>query len=214
MDGIYPGLNSAEFKNAFSAWSQLIDELTVFFDENHIQAKPTVEPWSPEEITSVLEKAIQKLNETHTLGHKLYAYITSFTTTDSRNTEAQNWSSRFLMKRARLERLEPRFAAWIGGQNLEEAEIRSEIVQAHAYALQRQQIQAQHLMSPAEEELATELNLTGERAWTRLYNDFSSQITADIEIDGERQTLPITAIRNLAHEEDRELRRRASTRSS
>jgi oligoendopeptidase F len=211
MASIYPGLDSEEFKNAFSTWSQMIDELTKFFDEHNIQAAETegAQQREVEEAVSKLETVIQKLNEARSLGHKLYAYITGFTTTDSRDIRAQTWSSRFLMQMARLERLDPRFAAWIGDLDLEHIQERSEVAQDHTYALQREQIHAQHLMSPEEEALATELNLTGGRAWARLYNNFTSQINADIEMDGQSRTLPITAIRNLAHEKDRDLRRRA-----
>jgi oligoendopeptidase F len=65
------------------------------------------------------------------------------------------------------------------------------------------------LMTPAEESLAAELNVTGGRAWSKLYNNFSSQITAEVEVEGELRMLPMTAIRNLAYEPDRALRRRA-----
>ncbi len=211
MASIYPGLNSAEFKEAFSMWSQRIDELTDFFDRHTIQAPKTVakEQRDWEEVSSVLERALQKINETRRMGHKLYAYITGFTTTDSRDTQAQTWSSRFMMQSAREAQLEPRFTAWVGTLDLDEVQSYSKIVQDHIYALRRQQMQAEHLMSPAEEELATELNLTGGRAWAEFYNNFTSQINADIDIEGKTQRLPLTAIRNLAHEEDRDLRRRA-----
>lgn len=211
MASIYSGLDSETFRKAFSTWSRMIDELTDFFDQHAIQAPTTVggEQRNVEEIASVLETAIQKINATKRLGHTLYAYITGFTTTDSRNNRAQTWSSRFMMQSAREERLEPRFTAWVGTLDLDEVQIHSQIVQDHAYALQRHQIRAEHLMSPAEEDLATELNLTGGRAWAELFNNFTSQINADIEVNGEIRTLPITAIRNLAHEEDRDLRRRA-----
>lgn len=211
LASIYPALSSEAFRDAFVTWSQMIDELTQFFDDNRIQVATAEEgqEYDRKETAALLEKTIQRLNKTHSLGHKLYAYITALTTTDSRDTQAQTWSSRFLMHRARLEQLEPRFAAWVGTLDLDEIQDQSDVVDAHIYTLQRQQLQAQHLMSPAEESLATDLNLTGGRAWAKLYSNFTSQISAEIEVDGEMRILPMTAIRNLAHEEDRDLRRRA-----
>ncbi len=64
-------------------------------------------------------------------------------------------------------------------------------------------------MSPELEELAAELNLTGGSAWAQLYENFTSQISADVELEGEVRTLPMTAIRNLAFHEEQDVRRRA-----
>jgi pepF/M3 family oligoendopeptidase len=64
-------------------------------------------------------------------------------------------------------------------------------------------------MTPTEEDLAADLNLTGGRAWSKLYNTFSSQISAEVEVSGTMRTLPLTAIRNLAYDADRATRRRA-----
>jgi pepF/M3 family oligoendopeptidase len=62
-------------------------------------------------------------------------------------------------------------------------------------------------MSPAEEDLAAELNLSGGSAWGKLYNNLSSQISVPIEQDGATVEMPISQVRNLAHERDRERRR-------
>lgn len=64
-------------------------------------------------------------------------------------------------------------------------------------------------MSPAEEELAAELNLSGGLAWARLHGDLSSQITVELEVEGKRQTLPMSAVRNLAFDPRREVRESA-----
>jgi pepF/M3 family oligoendopeptidase len=46
-------------------------------------------------------------------------------------------------------------------------------------------------------------------AWAKLHDNLTSQITAKVELDGREQTLPMSAIRNLAMELDRDLRHRA-----
>ena len=43
----------------------------------------------------------------------------------------------------------------------------------------------------------------------KLHDNLTSQITARVEVDGREQTLPMSAIRNLALDPDRDLRRRA-----
>jgi hypothetical protein len=64
-------------------------------------------------------------------------------------------------------------------------------------------------MAPLAEEVASELEVTGGSAWGKLHGTVTSQLIVPIEIAGELQSLPMSVIRNLAHEPDRQLRRRA-----
>ena len=64
-------------------------------------------------------------------------------------------------------------------------------------------------MSPVEEYLAADLNLSGGSAWGRLREDISSQIELDIEIAGEMKTITIFEARNLAEDESGEVRKKA-----
>ncbi|MGC9522170.1 MAG: M3 family oligoendopeptidase [Anaerolineae bacterium] len=213
LDTIYPALDSAALEDDFAAWRHGISELESTFDARHVGARAS--DALPERIATdaatieTLETVITQINAVEKLGRQLSAYVVGHVTTDSRDAQAQAWMSRLQVQQARLDKLEPRFAAWVGRLDLEEVTARSDLARAHHYALERTQIAAQHLMSPAEEDLAADLNLTGGRAWARFYNNFSSQITADIEVDGEIQTLPMTAIRNLASDPDRSVRARA-----
>ncbi|MEA2582189.1 MAG: hypothetical protein QOF33_274, partial [Thermomicrobiales bacterium] len=75
--------------------------------------------------------------------------------------------------------------------------------------LRYSQESARHLMSPVEESLAAELHLSGGSAWEKLHGNLTSQILVPIELDGETRQLPMSEIRNLAYNEDRDVRRRA-----
>jgi oligoendopeptidase F len=208
LDTIYPSLQSEAFQFDFDRWTAAIDDLTAYFDAHHVDLQDPAAPvTSPD--TEILDRVITGMNEVQQLGHQLYAYVMGFVSTDSRNLEAQTWMSRLQIVLAELEKLDPRFVAWVGGLDLDAAIEQSELARDHAYVLRRAQTRAAHLMSPAEESLAAELNVTGGRAWNKFYSNFSSQITADVEVEGETRSLPITTIRNLAYEPDRDLRRRA-----
>lgn len=208
LDSIYPALDSEAFQSDYDVWIASIKQLGAYFDTHHIDRRDPDSAGSPDEIAT-LDTVIEKLNAAEQLGRKLFAYVVGFVSTDSRNVQAQTWMSRLRLAMAELEKLEPRFVAWVGGLDLQRAIEQSETAQAHAYALQQAQTQAAHLMSPAEENLAADLNVTGGRAWATLYSNFSSQITAELEVGGDPQTLPITAIRNFAYDPNRETRRRA-----
>ncbi len=79
----------------------------------------------------------------------------------------------------------------------------------HGFMLRKAKEEATHLMTAAEEALAAELNLSGGTAWAKLHSDFTSQLMVTLELDGEVQELPMSAVRNLAYDPDREVRRRA-----
>ena len=75
--------------------------------------------------------------------------------------------------------------------------------------LRKAKARAAHLMPPAEENLASELNLSSGTAWEKLHSDVTSQLIVTLDVQDERKELPMSMVRNLAFESDRETRRRA-----
>ena len=205
---IYAGLDADDFRSAFDAWCSAVADLVVLFDERDIGAAPATLPADEETVRNV-DVAIRALNAALHAEHLLHAYLHGYVATDSRNAAAQAWMSRLQIQSAALDKLLPRFTAWVSRLDLEAVEAVSDTAAAHAYPLARAKTQARHLMSPAEEDLAADLNVTGGQAWAKLYSNFSSQIMAPVEVAGEVRTLPITAIRNLAFDADRATRQRA-----
>lgn len=205
---IFPALDSPEFAQASEALVAALTALTQRFDEQGIMARDTPLPLD-ESAVALFEMALEGINTASNQANLLQSYLHGFIATDSRNAEAQTRFSELQRQLMRLDQLETRFTAWVGSLDVEALLARSPAARDHTYALRKARIQAQHLMSPAEEALASELNLTGGSAWAKLYNNFSSQIKAEVELNGELQTLPMTALRNLAYEADRDLRQRA-----
>jgi pepF/M3 family oligoendopeptidase len=155
------------------------------------------------------ENAVAAQNAIFEWAGTLRAYIYSFVATNSRNTQAQARLSEFQQAAVRLSQLATRFTAWIGSLDVDALVERSTVAQEYEFLLREAQRQAAHLLTPAEESLATELNLSGGSAWNRLYNNVASQLLVPIAIDGQPPELPISALRNLAYDPDRETRRRA-----
>jgi len=98
-----------------------------------------------------------------------------------------------------LQKLEPRIEKWLASF--------PDDFDAGPYRLllRESRLWASHQMSEPEEELAAELSLSGRRAWNKLYNNVSSRLNAHLE----GQTLPVTAVRNLAYDPSEERRRAA-----
>jgi len=208
MTPIFPGLDTAEFEAGFQAVVTALDALTAAFDANAIMLRETPLPIDAGSV-ALFETILQQVNALGDQLHLLDAYITAFTTTDSRNALAQASASRLEQQMLRFSVLNTRLTAWVGGMDIEALLAASPVAQAHAYALEKIAIQARHLMSPEEEALAAQLRLTGSNAWYKLYENFSSQIMVEVKVKGATKTLPMTAVRNLAYDADRGTRQAA-----
>lgn len=207
MSVVYPGLDSAEFTAGAQSVVQAIDELQRLFDENQIGTEKA--SWKGQAPVELFEQVLQCINETMEQASELNAYITSFVATDSRNTLAQARLSEMQLQAVRVNQLGTRLTAWLGSLDVETLLEQSELAQAHAYALHKAKIQSTHLMSPAEEALTAELNMTGGSAWSKLYNNFTSQLLVPLDLGDGTQELPMSSVRNLAYHSDRSLRETA-----
>jgi pepF/M3 family oligoendopeptidase len=204
---VYPGLDSPEFEQGFQSAVESIDGLVDLFDRHQVGRREPA-PLDDETVRAV-EEVIGRYNavldEVRTLG----AYINSFVATNSRDNLAQAKLSEFQRQTVRLSQLGTRFTAWIGSLDVEGLIERSQVARDHAFALRQAKRRAEHLMSPPEEELAAELNLSGGTAWGKLHNNVTSQLQVPVELQGEARELPMSMVRNLAYDPDRDVRRRA-----
>ena len=207
MSVVYPGLDSPEFERDMAAALAELRDTAALFDRLGIDKRDPA-PLDDaalaafEQVAGTLNALVERLLT-------LRAYIYAFVSTDSRDNLAQARLSAFTQELVTLSQLSTRFTAWVGGLDVEALTARSEVAREHAFLLQRAKQQAQHLMSPAEEALAAELDVTGGSAWGRLHSNLTSQLSVPIEIGGERKDLPMSQVRNLAYEPDRALRRAA-----
>ena len=207
MSVVYPGLDSPEFERDMRSLLRALDELEGLFDEAQIDRTET--PLNPDLAAGIWERVLPLYNALNDQAWTLGAYIYAFVSVDSRDEYAQARLSELERHMVRLAKLSTRLTAWAGSQEVDALMERSEQARQHAYWLQRARIAAAHMMSPAEEALAAEMRLTGSTAWSKLYGNFTSQIQTTVELRGERQTLTMSMLRNLAYDPDREVRRAA-----
>lgn len=207
MSAVYPDLDSPEFSVGYQAAVASIDQLNDVFDSYAIGVeRPDAVSNNGETIfETILEAYNTVLGETQTL----FAYIYSFITTDSRNDRAQAAFSEIEQVFVRLNVLGARFTAWVGTLDVEALIARSPMAAAHAFMLRNCHRRAQHLMGAAEETLAAQLAVTGSSAWAKLYSNVTSQLMVAVELPNGRSEMPMSAVRNLAYDADRDVRRRA-----
>lgn len=206
MTVIYPGLESREFEEGFRSVVRDIDGLAELFEEKGVKRGDNIV--TDASTARGFDQGITSLNAVLEESHTLGAYIQSFVTTDSRDTLAQAKFSELQKPMVQLSQLGTRFTAWIGSLDVEALIGQSEIARAHEFALRRAKIYAAHQMSPPEEELAAELHPSGGSAWSKLQGNVSSQLSVPVEMGGEKKTLPMSMVRNLAFDADREVRRK------
>ena len=208
MAVVYPSMDSPEFAEGFSGVVHDINDLAKLFDTHQImkQASP---PSLDGHTVQAFETVIQRYNAVLEAKRTLSAYITCFVTTNSHDALAQARLSELQQSGVVLAQLSARFTAWIGSLDVETLIERSQVAREHAFMLRKAKVRAAHLMTPPEENLASELNLSGGTAWEKLHGDVTSQLTVSLEIAGQVQELPMSMVRNLAFDADRDLRRRA-----
>lgn len=207
MTPFYPDLQSPEFAQAAVDFKQHVDDLVQLFDDRQIGARGRAP--TDAQTVQAFDTVIERMNAVLDEAQKIGGYITAFVDTDSRNDVAQARLSEYRQTYVKLAQLNTRLTAWLGDVDAAALIDASAVAQEHAYLIRRAQVEAQHLMSPAEEALAAEMRVTGSQAWQRLWQDLTSQIMAPFEQEGKTSELPMSALRNLANDPSRAVRRRA-----
>lgn len=209
LSNVYPSLESEEFKNATADLKRRADAFDHFLDEHRVSRSNTGA--TLRDATLITEEYLNAMNPTLRLYSTLNAYVSSFVTTDSFNTLAKKRESELEIVAIRLRKQEIKFQGWLGTAVafLPQVIEQSSVARDHAFHLREVAEQSRYMMSEAEESLAAELELSGGNAWSKLQGTVSSQITVDFELDNKLEKMPITALQNLRHHPNGDVRRRA-----
>lgn len=204
MSVVFPSLDSPEFETEFKGVIDAVGGLKDLFDRHGVRKtdRPSVDVATFDEILgelNVLGEAVR------TLG----AYISSFITTDSRNDYAQGKISELQGELIVLTKLGKRFEAWVGSLDVEKLIADSSLASEHAFALLKAKRSAEHLMVEGEEDLAADLSLSGSVPWSRLHNNIASRLQVEVHKPAGSETLPMSAVRALAHDPDPAVRQAA-----
>jgi pepF/M3 family oligoendopeptidase len=209
LTNVYPGLESEQFKTAAASLQKQVDAIDGYLSERRVFRTSPSPDVSVARMT--IDGYLERMNETLRSFTTLSAYVASFVTTDSYNTTAKRLESELETVGVRLRKQDILFQGYIGSM----AEILPQVLadsgtaKEHAFYLKETAEQSRYMMSDAEESLAAELDLSGGNAWSKLQGTVSSQLIVVFELDGKTQKMPITALQNLKHHPDAEVRRRA-----
>jgi pepF/M3 family oligoendopeptidase len=207
MTTVYPALDSKEFKSAVADYKKQVAALDRFFTAKVSQATAKT---PAKKLAELVGAMVDRLNRVETLSATIHPYLYAFVTTNSRDAVAAKAMSEFEQASLPMNKLEVRFKAWLGrvAPKLPQATKLHKSARAHAFFLKEAARQSKYLMSEAEESLAAEMTLSGGNAFDKLQGTFSSQLSAEIELDGKVQKLPLTTIIYLRSHADEPTRRR------
>ncbi len=203
MRSVFPGVDSPEFLEAVGSLSGRVDALRDSFDKHgvgEIKSRPNAA-----EVKGTFEAITDEFNGCYDEAQTIFAYLGCLVAVDSRHDAAQQKLSELQTRMVDFWKLETRLNAWIGCLPIEELIELSDVARNHSFALKKAQVLASHQMTPNEEDLAADLAPSGSQAWGKLHGNFTSRLS--VTFQGE--SLPMSAVRNLAYSDDRTVRREA-----
>ena len=207
---LFPSPGDRSFVGALEEVAADVARLGALYDRHSVGGGEPHEPSAGE--VAAFDEVLAETNRVEARLRLLDAYVHAYVTTDSTDAVAQARASELDRTSAGLRQLAARLTAWVAALGADSLVAASAAASEHRGPLRRIEVRATHQMSPAEESLYAELQLTGASAWARLHGDLTSQFCAAVELPGGTEVLPMTAIRNLATDPD-PARRRAGYRA-
>lgn len=207
LSTIFPSLTSPEFLTAFEALGRDIEALVPLFDELEVRRVEGLRV-TPE-LADRFDQLTNRLNELYLELRKVRSYLGCLVTTDATDDAAQARQSELRVAFVTLDKLWTRYTAWVGSMDLSGLLAASETARAHEWMLLQAQEAARRQMPELVEALASDLSPVGLSGWVRLHSDVSALLEVSLTLGGAEQRLPMSSVRALANDPDREIRRAA-----
>jgi oligoendopeptidase F len=204
---VHESVEARSYTDALERSAADLERLVALFDQLGIRAIPPRPPEASD--ADAADRAIREMNRVSEELAILRVYAYAVVSTDSRDATAQAALGETRRLDAVLKPLTARLADWVAALGVDDLAVLSEQSADHRGPLRRLAARAAHQMDEAEEHLAAELAVTGSGAWSRLHNDVTSQLTAEVELPEGAVTLAMPAVRGLATDIDPVVRRTA-----
>ena len=198
---LYSGFDSEEYQNDLNNVKESISNFNTWSDENLTDKENSKEK---------LESYIDYTREISATLTKLMTFASLTSSVDANNEEALMYLDQLSVLSTELTKPQVAFQNFIKGlDNLEDIINSSELLKEHEFYLGEIKSSAKYMLSEKEEVLISKMRNTGSRAWTNLQNKVVSNLLVDIELDGEKKSLPLPMVRNLAYNKDANIRKTA-----
>ncbi len=198
LDNIYPSFSSESFLIDLKRLEEETQALLRWQKENLI---------SQENVEEKISYCVNKFNELSLLASKLMNYASLKLSENTNNEEALKYLNVIRQKFVDLSVARVVFTRYLKDVSLES--LSNPVIIAHKYALSELKERAKYLLSDGEERLLSLVRITGGEAWNQLFSKLTSNLMCEVEIEGEKKTLPLMVVRNLAYDPRKEVRKAA-----
>lgn len=201
LDSLYTSFDSEEFQNDLVKLEELVEE---------------IKNWCNEELndqTEVVKKLEQVLNfniEFRTIHSVMAAFSRLSSSVNANDAEASMYMDKLQEIQSDLTSPQVQFELWLANiDNLEEVISKSDLLKEHKFYINEIAQKNKYLLSEKEEVIIAKMKATGSQSWAKLQNQLISTLLVDIEIDGQMQQLPLPVVRNMAHQKEQDIRKKA-----
>ena len=157
-----------------------------------------------------LEEAIRTAGKVATLATKTMSFAQLTLAADANCEPAMAAYARLLPVMNRIEESTSALSAKLGAcDDLEALIEKSALLKAHAFLLRELKRNAAHVIDPALEPTVLKMQMTGGNAWEQLRDQLDANHMVELELDGEKKSLPLSAVRGMANSPDAGVRKAA-----
>ncbi len=199
LEELYESFSDKQYLDDFDRCDILIDKINVF-------SKSKLSNF--DDCESKIETIIKYMIDYY----ETYSLLRTFTflslSTDARNEKAAKLIEKLNKKNTNLKKPMVRIQKWLANvDNLDEIIDKNVFIEEHSFFLEELIEENKYMLSEAEESLISQMKNTGSRAWTKLQQDLTS--TLMVKVENEEKDLPLPVVRNMAHDKDPDIRKKA-----
>ncbi|ENZ02122.1 pepF/M3 family oligoendopeptidase [Clostridium thermobutyricum] len=201
LNNLYSSFESPEFKADMDLFNKKINNYKSFV------SSITNDRF---DLKEKLKKYINETNNFKALSNKLIMYSNLVMSVNTKDSVAIKTLDILEQKLASIADSKAKLYKWIGSiDNLSEIINSSDLLKEHTFHLNEIKEYSKHILSDREELIIAQMKGSGSSSWTKLKDLETSSLLVDIEINGEKKSLPLSVVRNMAFDKDEKIRKAA-----
>ncbi len=203
---LYSSFDSKEFREDLENLDKLIaniNESARYLTDNKDNFKQT-------DMVKTLEDKLHNDLDVDDVLERLHSFAGLTNSTDVENADSIKYLQILDDKIVKMTDANIKFNKWIGSlPDLDQLINKSNFLKEHAYHLHEIAKKKDYLLSDELELMYAKLQQTGSSAWVRLQSNIISTLMVDIEENGETHQEPLPVVRNMAYDNNADLRKKA-----
>ena len=195
---MYSGFDDAKLAADFAQAQALNQELAVLLQEK------------PADVGALLVQAVRTAQKRSEKMALVGEFIFLNLATNAKNEQALAWMDKLMRAQVEMQQTSSAFTRYVSKvEGLDALIVREPLLKEHEYMLKTMVKDAAHVMDPAIEGPVLKMQMTGGEAWSQLSDQIMATHMVEMEIDGEKQSLPLSTVRGMATSPEATVRRRA-----